>query len=242
MRRIFITGSNRGIGLALVRRGLADGNVVFAACRSPAKAEALRRLKGTHRDKIKVLRLDLLDPDSHEAARKEVEAQAGAIDVLINNAGIYTSDPTVAPERTHHSIRRFDADTSLELIRVNTVAQLSVTRELLPLVEKGDRPRIAFLSSGMGSIARKVRGEVEYSYSASKAALNMFARVLGNELADDGIFVTTLDPGWVSTDMGTSAAPLQPDRVADGLWRVINNLDRSSSGMFLDWRGGVVKW
>jgi NAD(P)-dependent dehydrogenase (short-subunit alcohol dehydrogenase family) len=94
----------------------------------------------------------------------------------------------------------------------------------------------------MGSIAGKQRGEIEYGYSASKAALNMLARVLAKDVSSRGILVVTLDPGWVATDMGTSAAPLEPVEVADGLWSVIGGLDSAGSGAFLDWQGRPVPW
>jgi NAD(P)-dependent dehydrogenase (short-subunit alcohol dehydrogenase family) len=203
MRRVLITGSNRGIGLALVRRYLAAGDFVFATCRAPDRAGQLHALYEAHADTIKILRLDLLDPRTHTEVHDAVSAQSGAVDVLINNAGIYISDPTVAPEENHASIQRFD---------------------------------------GMGSIAGKQRGEIEYGYSASKAALNMLARVLAKDVSSRGILVVTLDPGWVATDMGTSAAPLEPVEVADGLWSVIGGLDSAGSGAFLDWQGRPVPW
>jgi len=225
-----------------VRHCLDNGHLVFATCRSPDKAGSLHRLREAHPDTLRILRLDLLDPGSHEEVRASVEAQTGAIDVLVNNAGIYIRDPRVAPEGKHRSIGRFDPEATLELFRVNAVAPLAVTRTLLPLLMKGDRPRIAFLSSGMSSIGAKDGSEIEYSYSASKAALNMFARVLAHEVAEQGILVISIDPGWVATDMGTQRAPLQPDEVARGLWQVIEGLDTSGSGSFLDWKGRPVRW
>jgi NAD(P)-dependent dehydrogenase (short-subunit alcohol dehydrogenase family) len=242
MKKILITGSNRGIGLALTRRYLAAGDFVYATCRAPDTAGSLHDLEVEHPDRIAMLPLDTLDRDSRERLRDEVAERDGAIDVLINNAGVYVNDTDLGPESIHHTIRGFDPDRSIEFFRTNTVSHLAVTRVLLPLIEKGSEPRIAFLSSGLGSIERKKGGGVEYSYSASKAALNMFARVLASELTPQGILVVTLDPGWVKTDMGTSAAPLEPEPVAEGLYRVIRDLDRSRSGMFVNWRGESVPW
>jgi NAD(P)-dependent dehydrogenase (short-subunit alcohol dehydrogenase family) len=242
MKKILITGSNRGIGLALTRRYLSNGDSVFATCRSPGTATALHDLEKEHPERIVVLGLDTVDPASHEGLRNEIVERDGAIDILVNNAGVYVNDPNLGPESIHHTIRGFDPERSIEFFRANAIAHLALTRALLPFLEKGNKPRIAFLSSGLGSIDRKRGGGVEYSYSASKAALNMFARVLANELAPQGILVVTLDPGWVKTDMGTSAAPLEPEPVADGLYRVIRDLDRSRSGTFINWRGESVAW
>jgi NAD(P)-dependent dehydrogenase (short-subunit alcohol dehydrogenase family) len=214
MKKILITGSNRGIGLALTRRYLAEGDFVFATCRSPQSATALRELENEHPERVVVLGLDTVDSASHENLRSEIVQRDSAIDVLINNAGVYVNDPNLGPESIHHTIRGFDPDRSIEFFRTNAVAHLAVTRALLPLLEKGDESRIAFLSSGLGSIARKEGGDIEYSYSASKAALNMLARVLANELARQGILVVTLDPGWVKTDMGSPADPSAGDGCA----------------------------
>jgi len=240
VKKILITGSNRGIGLALTRRYLAAGDFVFATCRSPESATALHGLEKEHPERIVVLGLDTVDPASHESLRNEIVERDGAIDVLINNAGVYVNDPNLGPESIHHTIRGFDPERSIEFFRTNTVAHLAVTRALLPLVEKGSEPRIAFVSSWLGSISGKT--DVEYSYSASKAALNMLARVLANELTPQGILVVALDPGWVKTDMGGSAAPLEPERVVDGLYNVIHDLDRSRSGAFINWLGELVAW
>jgi NAD(P)-dependent dehydrogenase (short-subunit alcohol dehydrogenase family) len=196
---------------------------------------------------LRIVRIDLLDPITHARAAEEIRAQAGALDVLINNAGIYIRDPRVAPEKTHRSIRLFNATSTLELLRINAVAPLEITRTLLPLLLRVDHldkklPRIAFISSGMASIGGKNGAEIEYGYSGSKAALNMFARVLAQELASHGILVALLSPGWVATDMGTSHAPLQPAVVAEGLFNVIDALDPATSGSFLTWQGQPLPW
>ena len=242
MDRVMVTGSNRGIGLALVQEAITRGDRVFAGCRSPQNADALRALRESHRAELSIIHLDLLDPKTHEAARKEVETQAGGLDVLINNAGIYVAHPTVRPERSHRSIEHFDAASTLEFFRVNTVAPLALTRVLVPLLTHGGGSRVGFLSSGMGSIARKNDADIEYGYSGSKAALNMLCRVLAHELAGHQILTVAIDPGWVRTDMGTDRAPLDPNDVARSIWNVLDALDASGSGDFVDRRGNRVPW
>jgi NAD(P)-dependent dehydrogenase (short-subunit alcohol dehydrogenase family) len=242
MKRVLVTGSNRGIGLALVGHALARGDRVFAACRVPSAAAALRDLQSASGDRLAILELDLSLEQTHARAFAEVEARAGGLDVLVNNAGIYFRHPSVAPAEAHTSIDRFQAAPTSELLRVNALQPMALTRRLLPLLRRGRQPCVAFLSSGMGSIGRKGGGEVEYGYSASKATLNMLARVLASELAPEAIRVVLLDPGWVATDMGTQRAPLQPDDVVPGLWQAIDSLDQSASGAFLNWRGQPVPW
>lgn len=242
MTRLLVTGASRGLGLALVRCALARRDVVFAACRSPETAHELRELCEEVPTLLTILPLDLLDPDTHQQVRSEVEARSGALDVLVNSAGIYIRDPSVAPEESHRSISRFDGTTALQLLRTNAVAPLEVTRALLPLLLRGHRPRIMFISSNMGSIAGKTGKEIEYGYSASKAALNMFARVLACELADSGVSAISVSPGWVATDMGTSQAPLAALNVARGLLDVIDGLEPTASGSFVSWQGDSIPW
>ncbi len=242
MRRVLITGCSRGIGLALVPFVLADGDDVFATCRSPDTADELQVLADNCKRQLSVLRLDLTDSSSHTAVRNYVLDRTGALDILINNAAVYVHDHSVSPEASHRSIDHVEARTLLEMFRVNTVAPLAVTRALLPLLRKGDCPKVVFMSSGMASINNKDGREIEYGYSASKAALNMLTRVLSHELRADGISVAAISPGWVATDMGTPSAPLKPDEVAEGLWNVIKVLDTSQSGTFLDWHGDRIPW
>lgn len=242
MRRVAITGANRGIGLELTRVALERGDLVLATCRAPAKAEALHALGGEHPETLHVLPLDLLEQRTHRHARGEIEARTGALDILINCAGIYVRDPSVAPEASHRSAARLDQETMIQMLRVNAVAPLMVTREVLPLLRRGTRPRVVFLSSGMGSIGGKDGREIEYSYSASKAALNMLARVLSYELRDEGISVVSVSPGWVATEMGGPRAPIEPDEAASRLWGVIDGVDLELSGSFLDLSGRALSW
>lgn len=242
MRRVLITGANRGIGLALTRAALDRGAIVFGTCRSPDDAPALHLLRDGYPETLHILPLELLDPETHQAARREIEQQTGALDVLINNAGINYRHVSVAPEAQHRSVEQLDERSMMQMLRVNTVSPLLLTRELLALLRKGSEPQVAFVSSGMGSIAGKDGREIEYSYSASKAALNMLTRVLAHELRDDGISVLALNPGWVATRMATPGAPLKPDEVAPRLWQVLEAASLEVSGSFLDWQGRPVLW
>ncbi len=241
MNRVLITGSNRGIGLALVKESLVRGNQVFASCRLPEQAFELKKLEQAHSGQLSILHLDLADEKSYVTARDEVARQAGALDVLINNAGIFLRDASEI-SGTECPLDRLQSEDLLQTLRINTVAPLLVTRALFPLLRKGEDARVAFISSGMGSIANKAAGGIEYGYSASKAALNMYARVLGNDLQKDGVSVVTLSPGWVATDMGTANAPLKPAQVATGLLNVIQSLRADQSGSFLNWQGEEMPW
>jgi NAD(P)-dependent dehydrogenase (short-subunit alcohol dehydrogenase family) len=232
MRRVLITGANRGIGLELVRQCLGRGDRVFAACRAPQQAAQLKALGGAER--LTVVAMEVADEQSIRAACEAVRSQTDGLDVLINNAGIY--------KKGRDGLSTFEVVEMLEVFRVNSIGPLVVVREFLDLLRKGNAPKVANVSSEMGSIGRKHNGS-EYGYSASKAALNMISRLLSFDLRRDGIAVVTfLHPGWVKTDMGGRGAPLEPEVSVRGMLAVIDSLTLADSGRFLQWDGQELPW
>ena len=86
MASALITGANRGIGLEFARQYLADGWQVYAACRDPTSASELRRLAKASDHNLRILALDVTNPETVKAATAELDGQA--IDLLLNNAGV----------------------------------------------------------------------------------------------------------------------------------------------------------
>jgi NAD(P)-dependent dehydrogenase (short-subunit alcohol dehydrogenase family) len=118
-------------------------------------------------------------------------------------------------------------------VRINSAAPLSVVKSFYPLLGRGSR--IVNISSEAGSIEMSER-KSEYGYCMSKAALNMLSKILRNRLAPEGIGVFAVHPGWFSSDMGTSAAPVTPRRQARLLAKTIDAL-RGDSPLYFDWTG-----
>ncbi len=230
--RILITGANRGIGLEFTRQYLARGERLFATCRNPQDATDLLVLSEQQPDRLTVLPLDVTDQPSIDLAHRQVQRQTDGLDVLINNAGIY-----VEGERPG----RIDREAFRLTLEVNTIGPLMVTQAFLDLLEAGHQPRVVHLSSRMGSIGKK-KGGGDYSYSASKAALNMLARLLALDLRSKGIIVVALHPGWVKTDMGGPGATLDVSEAVQSMIDVIDGLTAADSGRFLQWDGGELPW
>lgn len=231
--RVLVTGANRGLGLEFVRQYLARGATVFAGCRRPDAATELESLAGEHEGTLIVCALDVREADAIEAVVERIASDGdGRLDVLINNAG-------TSPRGEEFSNIR--AQDMLGVLQVNTVSPLIVAQRCQRLLAAGPRPRLVNISSAMGSLAEKDYGR-HYSYGASKAALNMVTRAAACDLADDGIVVVSLHPGWVRTDLGGPKADLSAQESVAGMIAVIDGLGRDDSGQFLTWRGETHPW
>jgi NAD(P)-dependent dehydrogenase (short-subunit alcohol dehydrogenase family) len=231
MQRALITGSNRGLGLEFVKQLLARGAQVFAACRQPEQAKDLKALQVEYPDMLTLVKLEVTDQDEIAAAVETVRAAVDGLDLLINNAGI---------NQDGEGFGSLEADAMLEVLRVNSIAPVMVTQAFAGMLAKGQKPKVVNLSSQLGSIERAGGGH--HSYAASKAALNMFTKILSANLRGRGVTAIVIDPGWVQTDMGGRGAPLEPPESIGGMLQVIDGLSLSDAGRYLRYSGEEVPW
>ena len=240
MRRVVVTGANRGLGLELSRQLLAAGDEVVATARQPKTADELNKLASTSGDRLTVVRLDVGDPDDVRAAALQIGERFDAIDLLFNNAGIWTAPGE--PDRTSSgALADLRPEPVLEVLRINAVAPLLVTQALAPRLARAGRATVVNLTSGLGSIGgATTRGNL--AYGMSKAALNMLTRQLAAELRGQGVVVVAMSPGWVATDMGGTSAPLEPAEAVRGILNVVDALTPAQSGTFLDHTGATLPW
>ncbi|XP_004944137.4 uncharacterized oxidoreductase C663.09c-like isoform X2 [Gallus gallus] len=250
-RSILVTGSNRGIGLELVRQLAASSQPpqhIFTTCRDAAgpRGKSLQELAAQHPN-IKLIQLDTVNLPSIRGAVQAAEThlEGQGLNLLINNAG-------VGSQATLQSV---GAQEMLATFAVNVVGPLQVAKEFLPLLEKAakdagteglscSRAAIINVSSKVGSIGLCL-GVLEapmYPYRASKAAQNMVTRCLAAELRDKGILCAAIHPGWVKTDMGTEQAPMTVERSMQGILEVLGSLSQETCGAFLDWEGNHLPW
>ena len=230
-----VTGANRGLGLEWVRQLVESVDRLFATCRRPGDADALRELATRHPDTIEVVALDVADSASIDAAVAGVRREVDALDLLVNNAGVSGGG----------SADRFDtvdAGTMTDVYRVNAVGPHLVTRAFAPLLGGAtEGATVVNVTSQLGSIAR-TSGGGWHSYKASKAALNMCTRLQAAELEADGVIVVAMHPGWVRTDMGGSSARLSTEASVAGMLEVIGNLSPDDAGRFLAYDGEELPW
>lgn len=226
MPSVAITGANRGLGLALARSFAADGWRVHACCRHPEKAAELKGLDG----ELMLHRLEVTDALQVSSLARNLADEP--IDLLVNNAAIRC--PTAG-------FGAIDYDDWARSFAVNTMGPMRLAEQFAPLLAAGTRRQIVNISSVLGSIARTASGG-DYPYRSSKAALNMVTRGLAADLADQGIAVFAVHPGWLRSDMGGEAAPLEPEEAAADLRALFDRLGAEDSGGFFDRDGAPIPW
>lgn len=192
MRRIFITGGNRGIGRAIALRFAAPDDVVAIAARDESTLRATAEGIAARGASPFTVRMDVSDERSIAEGVEAYRREYGAVDVLVNNAGVGGGEP----------VSGSDVARWRRTIDTNLVGLYLVTRQALPLM--GQDGRILNLSSVLGRF-----GVAGYTaYCASKHGVIGFTRALALELVDRGITVNAICPGWVETDMAVSGMRL----------------------------------
>lgn len=228
-----ITGANKGLGFEMARQLAQAGVTVILGARDPERGEAAAaKLRGEGLDAYFV-KLDVTNPDDHRSAAAFLEQKFGRLDILINNAGVSLEGlgGGKASATTPDVLRR--------TFETNFFAPVALTQALLPLLRKSPAARIVNMSSILGSQtlhadpASPIYDFKSIGYDSSKAALNSFTIHLAHELKGANIKVNSAHPGWVKTDMGTDAAPMEiPEGAKTGVALALLADDGPTGGYF----------
>ncbi len=221
MATYLITGSNRGIGLELVRQLKARGEDIIATCRStsPELNDLSVRVETN---------VDITSGDSVLKLRENLKGIK--IDVLIQNAGI----------AEYNSLSNLDPQSILHQFEVNALSPLCCVQTMLSHLSTS--AKIALISSRMGSIEDNSSGG-SYGYRMSKVALCMAGKSLAVDLKPKGISVAILHPGLVSTRMtGFTANGIEPSESVKGLIQRIDELTLENTGTFWHSNGEKLPW
>lgn len=230
MATVLITGTNRGIGLEYTKQFLDRGDTVLGTCRDPGSAEALSELAKANSN-LQLLQLDVSDSDSMANFSASLAGQA--IDIFINNAGVY------GPKTTQFG--DLEAQTWSDVMQVNSIAPVLLTQLLMDNMRAGVEKKLVYVTSKMGSVADN-QGGGAYVYRSSKSALNAAVKSLSVDLAGEGMKVALLHPGWVLTDMGGPNALIDTTTSVSGMMQVIDGLSSDSSGSFFNYDGSIIPW
>jgi NAD(P)-dependent dehydrogenase (short-subunit alcohol dehydrogenase family) len=187
VKQVAVTGANRGIGYAISAIFLSHGWRVWALARAPESVKPLEALGDARGVEFDANR----ESSVLEAARR-VNSEAGALDALVNNAGVALAAP----------LHKTSTDDFERLMRVNVTAPFLLTRELSGAMVKAGHGRIV----NIASTAAKKGFKYTSAYCASKHALLGLTRSLALEMASRHVTVNAVCPGWTDTDMLAQSA------------------------------------
>ena len=230
MATILITGTNRGLGLEFVQQYLQRGERVIATCRNPDESDALQELAASN-PILSLLPLEVSDAQSMAVFAEAIKDEA--IDVFINNAGVY------GPRDANFG--NVSGEDWEEVLKINSIAPILLTQLIIGSLRQGSEQKLVYITSKMGSIDDN-RGGGSYIYRSSKTALNSAVKSLSVDLADEGFSVALLHPGWVRTDMGGPNGLIDAPESVSGMISVIDNLSAANSGQFFNYDGNVIPW
>jgi NAD(P)-dependent dehydrogenase (short-subunit alcohol dehydrogenase family) len=215
-RVAFITGANKGIGLETARGLGQQGITVVIGSRDEANGRAAaEKLKAEGIKDVEAVRFDVTRPEDHQAIARHLEGRYGKLDILVNNAGVALEDANFGAPEGFNTTPTVKPETLRKVFDTNFFAVVELTQTLLPLIRKAPAGRIVNLSSVLGSLTLHsdpnsgIYPMKAFAYDASKTALNAFTVHLAQALRGTPIKVNSAHPGWVKTDMGGQAAPME---------------------------------
>ncbi len=228
-----VTGANKGIGKEIARQLAGAGHTVYVGSRDAARGQrAVEEMGGDARPLV----LDVTD----DASIADAADRVGALDVLVNNAGISGEDRTPDLE---------DPGTFRRIFETNVFGVVAITNAFLPALRRSAHPRIVNISSGTGSLTWATGPQFAHrgsyaAYRSSKAALNALTVFYAHSLAGDGIKVNALASGLRRTGLNATAAASggDPAQAAAAAVRLALLPDDGPSGEFLSWDGTPVPW
>jgi NAD(P)-dependent dehydrogenase (short-subunit alcohol dehydrogenase family) len=188
MKNIIITGSSNGFGLKAAKDFADKGNKVYATMRNPngKNANAKADLE-SHSTNIKVVDMDVTDEASVKEAMATILAEAGSVDVLINNAGIMYLGITEA----------FSVEQAKFQMETNYFGAIRVMQAVLPSMRKAGSGLIINTSSLVGRMSPPFFG----TYTATKHALEGYSQALRYEVSPFGVDVVMVEPGPFGTGL-----------------------------------------
>jgi len=225
LKTILITGSNRGIGLELVKESLSKKFSVIGTFRNKQNSQELFQLSSNN---IRLFEMDVVDEKSVLDVSKNIH---NPIDYLICNAGINNGYGSIFDQdHTHEKM--------LEVLNVNVIGSILTVKHFSKILNKD--AKIILISSIMG--VQNHSGSSATIYRASKAAVNNIMISISEDFESTKITVVSFHPGWVRTDMGGPNATLSTKESASSLIKNFENLTFENTGKFFNYDGTMMNF
>ena len=233
-----VTGTDHGLGLALVKNLLNRKYYVVAARLTPDETQ-IDDLCKEYPEQMAIVTANVGDDKSVQNMKEEVSRLVPHLDLVINDAGILGDMQKELGDE-------LDFDEMLRVINVNSLGPLRVTNALLELLLKGEDKTVLNITSEAGSITDSYR-KGWFGYCMSKAANNMQSTLVHNCLYAKGCRVIAMHPGHVATYMRghlDTTATLTPDASAEGILHVVldTELPREEKAIYIDYSGEPLPW
>ena len=228
---VFITGSNRNIGLEFVKQFSENNWNVIATARNPETAKELQTI-AAEQDNVVIEQLDVTDHEQIESLAEKYRDQP--IDILLSNAAL-----TPRYKSAFKKIKGVDFDIARSSFEINVLGPLKLIQSFMPNVEKSQGKKIIALSSKVGSFSERPKIPFMYSYSISKAALNSLLYSLSFESKRKNIVVVAISPGMVNTTPGMKLpGAIETEESVTKMMQVIDDLTMADNGHFIDYEDG----
>ncbi len=228
---VFITGSNRNIGLEFVKQFSENNWNVIATARNPEEAKELQII-AAEQDNVVIEQLDVTDHEQIESLAEKYRDQP--IDILLSNAAL-----TPRYKSAFKKIKGVDFDIARSSFEINVLGPLKLIQSFMPNVEKSQGKKIIALSSKVGSFGERPKIPFMYSYSISKAALNSLLHTLSFESKRKNIVVVAISPGMVNTTPGMKLpGAIEVEESVTKMMQVIDDLTMADNGHFINYEDG----
>jgi NAD(P)-dependent dehydrogenase (short-subunit alcohol dehydrogenase family) len=222
-----IAGANKGLGFETARQLIEQGHTVYIGARSTEQGQAAATKLGA-----RFVQLDVTDDASVETAMGVIDERKDQLDVLVNNAGISTTD--------------VNGPVALRVFDTNAIGVIRVTQAALPLLEQSDNPVVVNVSSALGSfwaVTNPERRQFHFPsiiYGASKAAVSMLTVQYAK--AWPQIKFNAVEPGFTATDLTPFSGAGQPvEKGAEVIVRMATIAKDGPSGTFQEGTG-ELRW
>lgn len=236
VKTAYVTGCDRGLGLALAKVLFAEGYKVFAGSYLTDWPELTELAE--KEPNLRIVPVDIASDKSVAKAADIVAAETDRLDILINNAAIYR-------DRSEDILGDLYFEDMLNMYNTNTLGTLRVTQSVIRLLMNGEGKRIVNISSEAGSIADNWRKR-EYGYCMTKAAVNMQSAILQNHVKEFGIKVMCFHPGWVRSYMSgkfNDQATVEAIDSAKGIVaQALKPQDITELPTYIDYTGKPLPW
>ena len=214
MKKVLITGANKGIGFETAKQMAQLGYFVYLGSRDKIKGlDAIEKLNSSGISNIGLIELDVTNINSIKRAKQELETKIEALDILINNAGIAGEQPQTPSFVGLENLRN--------VFETNFFGLVQITQQFISLLKKSNDPRIINVSSSLGSLTLHSNPESNPAswgaydaYGSSKTALNAFTVMLAYEFRDTNLKINSVAPGYTATDLNQYKGTQTVDQAA----------------------------